>query len=85
MGRAGGQGGAAQGAWTRPAAAGTPVAFTLSDGFCVDRHRAEFLELVEHRVDILFANEVEICSLYEVDDFEEAARAGRRATATSPA
>jgi sugar/nucleoside kinase (ribokinase family) len=54
--------------------AGTPVAFTLSDGFCVDRHRAEFLELVEHRVDILFANEVEICSLYEVDDFDEAAQ-----------
>ena len=54
--------------------AGTPVSFTLSDGFCVDRHRAEFLDLVEHRIDILFANEDEICSLYEVDDFEEAAR-----------
>lgn len=53
---------------------GTTVSFTLSDGFCVDRHRAEFLDLVEHRVDILFANESEICSLYEVDDFEEAAR-----------
>ena len=54
--------------------AGTPVSFTLSDGFCVDRHRAEFLELVEHRIDILFANSAEICSLYEVDDFDEAAR-----------
>ncbi len=53
---------------------GTPVSFTLSDGFCVDRHRAEFLDLVEHRVDILFANEDEICSLYEVDDFEDAAK-----------
>jgi sugar/nucleoside kinase (ribokinase family) len=53
---------------------GTPVSFTLSDGFCVDRHRAEFLDLVEHRVDILFANSDEICSLYQVDDFEEAAR-----------
>jgi sugar/nucleoside kinase (ribokinase family) len=53
---------------------GTPVSFTLSDGFCVDRHRHEFLDLVEHRVDILFANEQEICSLYEVDDVEEAAR-----------
>lgn len=52
----------------------TPVAFTLSDGFCVDRHRAEFLELVEHHIDILFANEDEIRSLYEVDDFEDAAR-----------
>jgi sugar/nucleoside kinase (ribokinase family) len=56
------------------ASAGTRVAFTLSDGFCVDRHRAEFLEIVEHHVDILFANEDEICSLYEVDDFDEAAR-----------
>jgi sugar/nucleoside kinase (ribokinase family) len=54
--------------------AGTAVAFTLSDSFCVDRYRSEFLELVEHRIDILFANEAEICSLYEVDDFEEAAR-----------
>jgi sugar/nucleoside kinase (ribokinase family) len=53
---------------------GTAVSFTLSDGFCVDRHRAEFLDLVEHRIDILFANEDEICSLYEVDDFDEAAR-----------
>ena len=55
-------------------AAGTPVSFTLSDGFCVDRHREEFLDLVEGRIDILFANESEICSLYEVDDFDEAAR-----------
>jgi len=54
--------------------AGTPVSFSLSDSFCVDRHRSEFLELVEHRIDILFANSTEICSLYEVDDFEEAAR-----------
>lgn len=53
-------------------AAGRKVAFTLSDGFCVDRHRAEFLELAEGRVDVLFANEVEICSLYETDDFEVA-------------
>ena len=54
-------------------AAGGRVAFTLSDSFCVDRHRAEFLELAEHRIDILFANESEICSLYEVDTFDEAA------------
>jgi len=52
--------------------AGNRVAFTLSDGFCVERHRAEFLELVEHDVDILFANEVEITSLYEVDSFDAA-------------
>lgn len=53
--------------------ADTPVAFTLSDGFCVDRHRTEFLDLVEHHVDILFANEDEIRSLYEVATFDEAA------------
>ena len=54
-------------------AAGRRVAFTLSDSFCVDRHRAEFLDLAEGRVDVLFANEAEICSLYEVDDFDAAA------------
>ncbi len=48
------------------------VALTLSDPFCVERHRAEFLELVEHNVDILFANEDEITKLYEVDTFDEA-------------
>jgi len=53
---------------------GTPIAFTLSDGFCVDRHRNEFLELVEHHVDVLFANVDEIRSLYRVEEFEEAAR-----------
>jgi sugar/nucleoside kinase (ribokinase family) len=52
---------------------GRRVALTLSDGFCVDRHRDDFLALVEHEVDVLFANEVEICSLYEVDDFDTAA------------
>ena len=53
-------------------AAGHRVAFTLSDPFCVDRHRAEFLELAEHSVDILFANESEICSLYETDHWDTA-------------
>jgi len=48
------------------------VAFTLSDPFCVDRHRAEFLELVERQVDVLFANEVEIMSLFETDDLDKA-------------
>lgn len=55
-------------------AAGRTVALTLSDGFCVDRHRAEFLELIRSGVGILFANEVEITSLYETTDFDEAAR-----------
>lgn len=53
-------------------AAGRRVALTLSDPFCVDRHRAEFLHLVEGEIDILFANEHEICSLYEVDGFDDA-------------
>lgn len=54
--------------------AGREVALTLSDGFCVDRHRGEFLELVRSRVDILFANESEITSLYQTSSFDEAAR-----------
>ena len=54
-------------------AAGGKVAFTLSDSFCVDRHRAEFVDLAENHVDILFGNEAEICSLYETESFEEAA------------
>ena len=52
--------------------AGRKVSFTLSDPFCVDRHRDEFLDLVENHVDILFANESEIMSLYKVNDFEHA-------------
>ncbi len=52
--------------------AGRQVALTLSDPFCVNRHRAEFAELVEHGVDLLFANEEEILSLYETDAFDDA-------------
>lgn len=48
------------------------VAFTLSDVFCVERHRAEFLELIASHIDILFANEGELKSLFEIDDFEQA-------------
>src|SRR5690606_40874371 len=53
------------------------VALTLSDSFCVDRHRAEFLHLAEHHVDILFANEAEIKSLYQVGDFDSALQQAR--------
>jgi len=53
-------------------AAGRKVALTLSDAFCVDRHRAEFLDLVEKETDILFANEAEILSLYQLTDFDQA-------------
>lgn len=51
--------------------AGRKVSLTLSDSFCVARHREAFKELVEGHVDILFANEHEIQSLYEVNSFEE--------------
>ena len=53
-------------------AAGRQVALTLSDSFCVDRHRAEFLELIRGGIDILFANESEILSLYETTSFDDA-------------
>lgn len=53
-------------------AAGREVSLSLSDAFCVDRHRADFLDLIEGHIDILFANEDEIMSLYQVDDFDAA-------------
>ena len=53
--------------------AGRLVSLTLSDSFCVDRHRHEWLDLINDTVDLLFANETEICSLFEIDDFESAA------------
>ena len=52
---------------------GGQVALSLSDAFCVDRHRDSFQELVDGHVDVLFANEMEICSLYQADSFEAAA------------
>ncbi len=53
-------------------AAGTKVAFTLSDAFCVDRYRDDFSQLIDGPIDILFANRDELCSLYQTDDFAEA-------------
>ena len=53
--------------------AGRKVALTLSDSFCVDRHRAEFLDLIRSGIDIVFANESEITSLYETSHFDTAA------------
>ena len=55
-------------------AAGRQVALSLSDSFCVNRHRDEFLDLIRSTVDILIANESEIIALYEAASFEEAAR-----------
>lgn len=52
--------------------AGRKVALTLSDPFCVDRHRHSFQMLVQDHTDILFGNEEEIKSLYQVDDFDKA-------------
>jgi adenosine kinase len=58
---------------------GRRVALTLSDAFCVDRWRDEFLELIRGRtVDILFANEAELHSLYQTADFDTALAALRR-------
>ena len=62
------------------AEAGRKVALTLSDAFCVDRHRDEFLDLIRSQVDILIANESEITSLYQVPTFEEAARLAQQDT-----
>ena len=53
------------------------VSITLSDSFCVDRHRAAFAHLVDNHIDILFANEDEIVSLYETSSFDEAVQAVR--------
>ncbi|MCG8562852.1 MAG: adenosine kinase [Hyphomicrobiales bacterium] len=61
-------------------AAGNKVALSLSDPFCVERHRAAFRSLIQSGVDLLFANEDEILALYEVSDFEEAVAAVRQET-----
>ena len=53
------------------------VSLSLSDAFCVDRHRGDFLDLVKNHVSVLFANEDEIMSLYEVDEFDQALQAVR--------
>jgi len=58
-------------------AAGRQVALSLSDPFCVGRHRDDFRDLIDGHVDILFANAAEICSLYETHDFAAAAAAVR--------
>jgi len=54
--------------------AGRRVALTLSDSFCVNRHRDEFLALIRAGIAILFANESEILALYQTEDFDAAAK-----------
>jgi sugar/nucleoside kinase (ribokinase family) len=77
--------------WDRPSAreafklaaslahqAGRQTSLTLSDSFCVERHRDSFLDLIRGGIDILFANEKEITWLYEVRDFDDALQAVRK-------
>src|SRR6202789_3390401 len=60
-------------AWTIAHGAGRQVALTLSDSFCVDRYRGEFLDLMRKgTVDLVFANEAELHSLYQTSDFDAA-------------
>ena len=51
---------------------GTIVAFSISDAFCVDRFRGEFLDLINNSADIIFANELEIKSLFKTDNLDKA-------------
>ena len=57
---------------------GRLVSLTLSDSFCVDRHRDDFLSLVRDEVDLLFGNDDELLSLYQTDNFDDAVAAVRR-------
>jgi sugar/nucleoside kinase (ribokinase family) len=50
------------------------TALSLSDPFCVERHRDEFINLIQNKIDILFANEIEILSLFQIPDFNEAVK-----------
>jgi sugar/nucleoside kinase (ribokinase family) len=53
------------------------IALTLSDGFVVERHRAGLMGFIEGQVDLLFANETELCALFQTDDFDMALEALR--------
>lgn len=59
-------------------AANRLTSVTLSDSFCVERHRADFLHLIRSRIDIVFANETEIKSLYQTQNFNGALEAIRK-------
>jgi len=59
-------------------AAGRRVAMSMSDPFCVDRHRVDYAALAADELDLLLGNEAELCSLMEVDDLREACRRVRR-------
>ena len=51
---------------------GARVALTLSDQFCVERHRTSFMDLIDDHVDVLFANHHEVMSLFEVEQLDVA-------------
>jgi sugar/nucleoside kinase (ribokinase family) len=53
-------------------AAGRKVAITMSDVFCVDRHRESFVHLIRTHCDLVFANEAELMAIYQTDNFDEA-------------
>jgi sugar/nucleoside kinase (ribokinase family) len=53
------------------------VAMSLSDQFCVDRHKSHFLDLVKNKLDIIFANEQEVMSLIDAKNFEEVIEFGK--------
>jgi len=53
-------------------AGGGMAGITISDPFCVERHRADFLQMIEHELDFVIGNEAELKSLFETDDLEEA-------------
>lgn len=54
------------------ASAGRTVALALSDPYCVERHRDEWLDLIDDRVDVVLANEAEVCALHSTDDLTAA-------------
>jgi sugar/nucleoside kinase (ribokinase family) len=54
------------------------VSLTLSDSFCVDRHRDDFLSLVDDEVDLLFGNEAELMALYQTETFDASIAALRK-------
>jgi len=53
-------------------AGGGMAGITISDPFCVERHRADFLQMIEHELDFVIGNEAEIRSLFQTDDLEDA-------------
>jgi sugar/nucleoside kinase (ribokinase family) len=59
-------------------AAGQLTSITLSDSFCVERHRDDFLDLIRSSINIVFANESEIKSLYKTQNFDGAIAAARQ-------